>query len=127
MSNYAINLPNHYSISFNLLKKSTTNSTGTINVWDTNNHCIGCGVFGASSYAYELGYYNGSSWNRQSVGTASQNVEKPLVFEYDNGTVTLTDGTTTKTLSQSITPVKIDIGNSSQTNIEFRDVIIKPL
>ena len=113
-------------MSYKVLKKSTSLCVGTCNISD-GTHTLGTGSFGSNA-SIGLGYNNGSSWSPlKTLTNINLNTEYLLTSVYDNGTFTTSINGQSDTISQSLNPTQISIGIASQTNIVFKDLLIKAL
>lgn len=105
----------------------TGNYAGVVHLWQTSSTTVGFGFLEENTYRYDLGYYNGSSWNRQQLGTSSSGQAVNLTLTYANGVFTLSDGSNsvsyTKTCSNPLSKFEIE----HKTGLSFSNVKIKPL
>ena len=105
----------------------TGNYNGVIHLWQTSNTTVGFGFLNTADYNYDLGYYNGSSWNRQTLGTSSSGQSVSLTLTYANGVFTLSDGTNSITLNKTCENPLSKFEIEHKTGLSFSNVKIKPL
>lgn len=105
----------------------TGNFNGVIHLWQTSNTTVGFGFLNTEDYKYDLGYYNGSSWNRQTLGTSSSGQSVSLTLTYANGVFTLSDGTNSITLNKTCENPLSKFEIEHKTGLSFSNVKIKPL
>ncbi len=105
----------------------TGDYNGVIHLWQTSNTTVGFGFLIPSDYKYDLGYYNGSTWNRQQLGTSSSGQSVNLTLTYDNGVFTLSDGTNSVTLNKTCSNPLSKFEIEHKTGLSFSNVKIKPL
>lgn len=123
-----LDFPPNFTISIKTLKKATTSSIGTVNLWDNDNNAIGFGSYDHTSNNYSMSYYNGSKWSIVQSETLNLNTEYLWEYSYENGLSTCKVNDKSFTLSRTHYPTKISVDdNVAQINIIFKDLIIKPL
>lgn len=127
LADYSLTLPQNYQINVKTIKTSSSNSIGTVNVWNNENKALGFGSFRTNRYSYGLEYYNGIEWTYENQFSLDYNVEYDWLYKYENGVASITVNGITKTLSRPHSVVKIDVGLSNSPNMKFKDLIIKAL
>ena len=122
-----INLPSAFKITVKTIKKSISNSVGTVNMYDSSNNTIGFGSFGSNNTSYSLGYQEEGSWSLVRNVTLSLNTEYLWEYVYDNGESTCIINGNTLSLSKLHSTVKLSVGLSQSVNLIFKDLLIMPL